>query len=99
MSGDSGPDAAVDAPAPEETGDWTDETLDLLRALRAPHRRSRAGQIGYAVYSFILFVLSWGGLSRSACSPRNASMGANYTADGPRLLAALPAGCARSASA
>ena len=78
--------------APEdETGDWTDETLDLLRALRAPHRRSRAGQIGYGVYSFVLFVASWGGLFSLGLFA-NASMGANYTADGPHLLAALPSG-------
>jgi len=74
-----------------ETGDWTDETMALLRALRAPHRRSRAGQIGYAVYSFVLFVASWGGLFSLGLFA-NASMGANYTADGPDLLAALPAG-------
>ena len=80
----------------EETGDWTAETLELLRALRAPHRRSRAGQIGYAVYSFMLFVLSWGGLFSLGLFA-NASMGANYTADGPHLLAALPSGvCALS---
>ena len=77
--------------AGEETGDWTDETLELLRALRAPHRRSRAGQIGYGVYSFVLFVASWGGLFSLGLFA-NASMGANYTADGPDLLAALPAG-------
>ena len=97
MSGDSaaGPDATADE-ADAETGDWTDETLALLRALRAPHRRSRAGQIGYAVYSMLLFVLSWGGLFSLGLFA-NASMGADYTADGPHLLAALPSGvCALS---
>jgi len=73
----------------EAVGDWTDETLALLRALRAPHRRSRAGQIGYAVYSVVLLVMSWGGLFSIGLFA-NASMGANYTGDGPKLLAALP---------
>jgi hypothetical protein len=84
-------ETAAEETAAEETGDWTDETLDLLRALRAPHRRSRAGQIGYAVYAFVLFVASWGGLFSLGLFA-NASMGANYTTDGPDLLAALPAG-------
>ncbi|QMU72376.1 DUF6297 family protein [Streptacidiphilus sp. P02-A3a] len=105
MSGDAEANANADARSGDEaeataekveTGDWTDETLELLRALRAPHRRSRAGQIGYAVYSFVLFVLSWGGLFSLGLFA-NASMGADYTADGPRLLAALPSGvCALS---
>ena len=79
-----------------EYGDWTDETLTLLRALRAPHRRSRAGQIGYTVYCFVMIGLTWGGLFSLGLFT-NASMGANYTADGPRLLAALPSAvCALS---
>ena len=88
---------AIDTEEPvEETGDWTDETLTLLRALRAPHRRSRAGQIGYAVYSVVLLVMSWGGLFSIGLFA-NASMGADYTGDGPQLLAALPpAVCALS---
>ncbi|QMU78957.1 hypothetical protein GXW83_27850 [Streptacidiphilus sp. PB12-B1b] len=95
MSGDdaaAADSAQADAGAGAlDTGDWTDETLALLRALRAPHRRSRAGQIGYAVYSMLLFVLSWGGLFSLGLFA-NASMGADYTADGPHLLAALPSG-------
>jgi hypothetical protein len=88
----AGAEAGADTDDAEyETGDWTGETLALLRALRAPHRRSRAGQIGYAVYSVVLIVLSWGGLFSLGLFA-NASMGADYTADGPHLLAALPSG-------
>ncbi|MFC1435882.1 DUF6297 family protein [Streptacidiphilus sp. N1-3] len=71
--------------------DWTGDTLALLRALRAPHRRSRAGQIGYVVYVGVMMVLTWGGLL-SIGAFANASMGADYTGHDAQLLAALPSG-------
>ncbi|MGW4380421.1 hypothetical protein [Kitasatospora sp. NPDC004531] len=82
--------------APEEwtaDDDWTDEALALLRALRAPHRRSRAKQAAFALYCTVLIVVMWGGLPSLGLFV-HASLGADYTGHGPDLLAAMPAGIA-----
>ncbi len=71
--------------------DWTDEALRLLRDLRAPHRRKRAGQIGYIVYCVLLLLVVWGALPSMGLFLQ-ASMGADYTGHGPAVLAAMPAG-------
>ncbi|MFJ9518500.1 hypothetical protein ACIRPK_09575 [Kitasatospora sp. NPDC101801] len=71
--------------------DWTDETLALLRALRAPHRRSRAKSVGFAVYCVVLILIIWGGVPSLGLFLQ-ASMGADYTGHGGDLLAAMPAG-------
>ncbi|MDX6351441.1 MAG: hypothetical protein QOF84_6231 [Streptomyces sp.] len=73
--------------------DWTAETLRLLRELRAPHRRRRAGQIGYVVYCVLLLAVVWGVLPSMGLFLQ-ASMGADYTGHGPAILAAMPAGIA-----
>jgi hypothetical protein len=71
--------------------EWTDETLRLLRELRAPHRRKRAGQIAYAVYCVLLIAVIWGVMPSMGLF-LEASMGADYTGHGPAILAAMPAG-------
>jgi len=71
--------------------DWTDESLRLLRELRAPHRRQRAGQIGYIVYCVAILAVVWGVLPSMGLFLQ-ASMGADYTGHGPAILAAMPAG-------
>jgi hypothetical protein len=77
--------------------DWTEETLRLLRELRAPHRRRRAGQIGYVVYCVLLISVVWGVLP-SVGLFLQVPMGADYTGPGPAILAAMPAGlCALAA--
>ncbi|GAA2271951.1 MULTISPECIES: hypothetical protein [Kitasatospora] len=73
--------------------DWTDETLALLREMRAPHRRRRAGQIGYALYCVLLVLVVWGAIPSLGMFIQ-ASMGTDYTAHGPALLAAMPSGIA-----
>lgn len=78
--------------------DWTDEALALLRQLRAPHRRNRAGQIGFAVYCTVLVLVVWG-VTPSFGLFLQSSMGADYTGHGPALLAALPSGIAAAALA
>lgn len=74
-----------------EDDDWTDETLALLRTLRAPHRRNRAKSVGFAVYCVILILIIWGGVPSLGLFLQ-ASMGADYTGHGGDLLAAMPAG-------
>ncbi|MFF7585946.1 hypothetical protein ACFZCK_00460 [Kitasatospora purpeofusca] len=71
--------------------DWTDETLALLRTLRAPHRRNRAKSVGFAVYCVLLILVIWGGVPSLGLFLQ-ASMGADYTGHGGDLLAAMPAG-------
>ncbi|MFJ6217286.1 hypothetical protein ACIQGZ_28735 [Streptomyces sp. NPDC092296] len=95
-----GPDPDPSDPAPEWTSDddWTDEALALLRTMRAPHRRSRAGQIGFAVYCAVLIIVAWG-VTPSFGLLLQSSMGADYTGHGPALLAALPSGVAAAALA
>ncbi|MFJ5228457.1 hypothetical protein ACIQBJ_01045 [Kitasatospora sp. NPDC088391] len=73
--------------------DWTDEALALLRELRAPHRRNRAKQIAFGLYCTLLILVIWGGVPSFGLFLQ-ASMGADYTAHGPDLLAAMPAGIA-----
>ncbi|MDR3036752.1 MAG: hypothetical protein LBV78_27225, partial [Kitasatospora sp.] len=86
-----GPD---DAPAAwTADDDWTDEALALLRALRAPHRRNRAKQAAFALYCTLLILVIWGGIPSLGLFLQ-ASMGADYTAHGPDLLAAMPSGIA-----
>ncbi|MEZ0090669.1 hypothetical protein [Streptacidiphilus sp. EB129] len=83
-----------DADRPDAGGpveDWTGDTLALLRALRAPHRRSRAGQIGYAVYCGVMVVFAWGGMFSLGLFT-HASLGADYSGHDRQLLAALPSG-------
>ncbi|MDH6576907.1 DUF6297 family protein [Kitasatospora sp. MAP5-34] len=93
-------DADHSEPAPEwtEDDDWTGEALALLRTLRAPHRRSRAGQIGFTVYCTLLILVVWG-VTPSFGLFLQSSMGADYTGNGPALLAALPSGIAAVALA
>ncbi len=74
-----------------EDDDWTDETLALLRTLRAPHRRNRAKAIGFAVYCVVLLLIVWGAVPSLGLFLQ-ASMGADYTGHGGDLLAAMPAG-------
>ncbi|MFE9429143.1 hypothetical protein ACFYNO_40065 [Kitasatospora sp. NPDC006697] len=76
-----------------EADDWTPEALALLRHLRAPHRRNRAKQVLFAVYCVALILVVWGGMP-SLGMFLQARMGADYTAGGGRLLAALPSGIA-----
>ncbi|GJF32114.1 hypothetical protein KNE206_48140 [Kitasatospora sp. NE20-6] len=73
--------------------DWTDEALALLHALRTPHRRNRAKQIGFAAYCAVLILVIWGGVPSLGLFLQ-ASMGADYTGHGPALLAAMPSGIA-----
>ncbi|MEV0537505.1 hypothetical protein [Kitasatospora sp. NPDC050463] len=82
-------DDAVEAWTDDD--DWTDETLALLRALRAPHRRNRAKSVGFAVYCVVLILIIWGGVPSLGLFLQ-ASMGADYTGHGGDLLAAMPAG-------
>ncbi|MFF7638410.1 hypothetical protein ACFZB9_35455 [Kitasatospora sp. NPDC008050] len=87
---------AVEAVEPEawsDDDDWTDETLALLRALRAPYRLNRAKQIGFAFYCVLLILIIWGGVPSLGLFLQ-ASMGADYTAHGGDLLAAMPSGIA-----
>ncbi|MFB7667428.1 hypothetical protein ACFC1R_26380 [Kitasatospora sp. NPDC056138] len=90
-------DEAAESPeAPAEWSaddDWTDETLALLRAMRAPHRRQRAKQIGFAVYCTLLVLVVWGAVPSLGLFLQ-ASMGADYTGHGGTLLAAMPSGIA-----
>ena len=95
-SDDRDPDDLPPEWTPED--DWTDEALTLLRALRAPYRRSRAGQIGFAVYCVLLFIVVWG-VTPSFGLLLQSSMGADYTGHGPALLSALPSGIAAAALA
>lgn len=74
-----------------EQDDWTEEALRLLRELRAPHRRKRAGQIGYALYCVALVLVAWGALPTMGLFIQK-SMGADYTGHGRTLLAAIPSG-------
>ncbi len=92
----AGPDG--EDPPQEWTADddWTDEALALLRAMRAPYRRNRAGQIGFAVYVALLILVVWG-VTPSFGLLLQSSMGADYTGGGPALLAALPSGVAAAA--
>ncbi|MFI6449511.1 hypothetical protein [Kitasatospora sp. NPDC050543] len=78
--------------------DWTDEALALLRTMRAPHRRSRAGQIAFVVYCTLLVLVAWG-VTPSFGLLLQSSMGADYTGHGPALLAALPSGIAAASLA
>ncbi|WP_377272877.1 hypothetical protein [Peterkaempfera sp. SMS 1(5)a] len=78
--------------------DWTDEALALLRAMRAPHRRNRAGQIGFTVYCVLMILVVWG-VTPSFGLLLQSSMGADYTGHGPALLAALPSGVAAASLA
>ncbi len=71
--------------------DWTDEALGLLRDLRTPHRRKRAGQIAYVLYCVLLVLIVWGALPSMGLFLQQ-SMGADYTGRGPAILAAVPAG-------
>jgi hypothetical protein len=71
--------------------DWTDEALKLLRDIRTPHRRKRAGQFAYALYCVLLVLVVWGALPSLGLFMQ-ASMGADYTGHGPAVLAAIPAG-------
>ncbi|MER8184356.1 hypothetical protein [Kitasatospora sp. NPDC094015] len=96
---------AVDAVEPEDLpadwtaeDDWTDEALTLLRTLRAPHRRSRAGQIAFMVYCTVLVLVAWG-VTPSFGLLLQSSMGADYTGHGPTLLAALPSAVAAASLA
>ncbi|MFG2698687.1 hypothetical protein [Kitasatospora sp. NPDC048407] len=73
--------------------DWTEEALALLRALRAPHRRNRAKQAAFALYCTVLILVIWGGIPSFGLF-LHASLGADYTAHGPDLLAAMPSGIA-----
>ncbi|WP_431683602.1 hypothetical protein [Kitasatospora sp. KL5] len=73
--------------------DWTDEALALLRTLRAPHRFNRARQAAYVLYCTVLVLVVWGGVPSFGLFVQ-ASMGADYTAHGPALLAAMPSGIA-----
>ncbi|MFF1798539.1 hypothetical protein ACFVXQ_30730, partial [Kitasatospora sp. NPDC058263] len=77
-------DLAVEAWTDDD--DWTDETLALLRALRAPHRRNRAKSVGFAVYCVVLILIIWGGVPSLGLFLQ-ASMGADYTGHGGDLLA------------
>ncbi len=81
----------VEGAAADWTGDddWTDEALALLRALRAPHRRSRARSAGFAIYCTLLILVIWGGVPSLGLFLQ-ASMGADYTGHGGDLLAAMP---------
>lgn len=74
-----------------EDDDWTEEALRLLRDLRAPHRRKKAGQIGYVLYCVLLMLVVWGALPSMGLFIQ-ASMGADYTGHGPAILAAMPSG-------
>ncbi|MDH6117490.1 hypothetical protein ABH930_003149 [Kitasatospora sp. GAS204A] len=94
---EDGTEAALD-PAPAGDGwgeedDWTDETLALLRTLRAPHRLNRAKQVGFALYCVLLMLIIWGGVPSLGLFLQ-ASMGADYTGHGGDLLAAMPSGIA-----
>ncbi|WP_198045683.1 DUF6297 family protein [Kitasatospora mediocidica] len=85
---------ADEAPAAwSDDEDFTDEALALLRALRAPHRRNRAKQVGFAVYCTLLILVIWGGIPSLGLFLQ-ASMGADYTGHGGQLVAALPSGIA-----
>ncbi|WP_329586211.1 DUF6297 family protein [Kitasatospora sp. NBC_01250] len=84
---------AVEPEAWSEDEDWTDETLALLRALRAPYRLNRAKQLGFALYCVLLVLIIWGGVPSLGLFLQ-ASMGADYTAHGGDLLAAMPSGIA-----
>ncbi|MDJ0343420.1 hypothetical protein QMK19_19315 [Streptomyces sp. H10-C2] len=74
-----------------EEDDWTEEALRLLRDLRSPHRRKRAGQIGFTVYCVLLILVVWGVLPGFSLFIKS-SMGADYTVHGAAILAALPSG-------
>ena len=88
---DDGQDTAPDDWSPDD--DWTDETLALLRVMRAPHRRNRAKQVGFAVYCTLLILIIWGGVPSLGLFLQ-ASMGTDYTGHGGDLLAAMPSGIA-----
>jgi hypothetical protein len=89
---DAGRDDAQDAVWTEDD-DWTDETLQLLRTLRAPHRRSQVRSVAFAVYCTVLVLIVWGaGPSFGLFLRRN--LGADYTAHGGQLVAAIPSGAA-----
>ncbi len=79
------------AAAWSDEDDWTEEALRLLRDLRSPHRRKRAGQIAYVLYCVVLLLVVWGALPSMGFFIQQ-SMGADYTGHGPALLAAVPAG-------
>ncbi|MFI9100248.1 hypothetical protein ACIGXA_06965 [Streptomyces fildesensis] len=83
---DDGRDASWD-----EEDDWTAEALLLLRNLRSPHRRKRAGQVGFAVYCVLLILVVWGVLPGFSLFIKS-SMGADYTVHGAAILAAVPSG-------
>ncbi|GAA1950396.1 hypothetical protein [Kitasatospora viridis] len=76
-----------------DADDWTPEALALLRTLRAPHRRGRAKQVLFLLYCVVLVLVIWGGVPSLGLFLQ-AKMGADYTAHGGRLLAALPSGIA-----
>jgi len=80
-------------PEPEafELGDFTAETLRLLRELRAVGRRERIRQLLYAGYVAALFVFAWGGVYALGLF-QNSALGADYTTHRRALLAALPGG-------
>ncbi|MFJ4846329.1 hypothetical protein [Streptomyces sp. NPDC088733] len=84
-------DTGEHAAAWSDEDDWTRETLRLVRDLRTPHRRKKAGQIGYTVYCVALLLAVWGGLPSLGLFLEK-SMGADYSGHGPAILAALPAG-------
>ncbi|MEU3460621.1 hypothetical protein ABZ721_11775 [Streptomyces sp. NPDC006733] len=75
----------------DEEDDWTAEALLLLRNLRSPHRRKRAGQVGFAVYCVLLVLVVWGVLPGFSLFLKS-SMGADYTVHGSAILAAVPSG-------
>jgi hypothetical protein len=83
--------AQESAAAWTDEDDWTDEALRLLRDIRSPHRRKRAGQVAYGIYCVLLVLVVWGALPSMGLFIQQ-SMGADYTGHGPAILAAIPAG-------
>ncbi len=71
--------------------DWTGEALALLRSVRSPHRRKRAGQIGYVVYVVLLLAAVWVALPSAGFFIQQ-SEGRDFGGTAPALLAAVPAG-------
>ncbi|AEW99196.1 hypothetical protein [Streptantibioticus cattleyicolor] len=90
-SADHPPADEEHAAAWSEEDDWTEETLRLLRSLRAPHRRKRAGEIGYVLYCVVLVLVAWGALPSLGLFLQT-SLGADYTGLRQPVLRALPAG-------
>ncbi|MDI5966222.1 hypothetical protein [Streptantibioticus silvisoli] len=74
-----------------EEDDWTTEALALLRDVRSPHRRKRAGQVGYVVYCVLLLIGVWVALPSTGYFLQQ-SEGADFSGHGPAVLAAIPSG-------